>query len=84
MKKIQRNKLVALLLSAGMTASLLAACSIDTGELSQGINDLGNAFTEQTETVETEVTESGETEASPLHLPAPAYQRRPAYFCFPD
>ena len=44
MKKLEGNKLVALLLSAGMATSLLAACSVNTDQLGQGISDLGNAF----------------------------------------
>ncbi len=67
MKKLEGNKLVALLLSAGMATTLLAACSINTDELGQGISDLGNAFTSQTER-ETEkpkeTTEISETETT--------------------
>ena len=65
MKKLEGNKLVAVLLSAGMATALLAACSINTDELGQGISDLGNAFTSQTErqTEKTKATtESTETE----------------------
>ena len=65
MKKLEGNKLVALLLSAGMAATLLAACTINTDELGQGLSDLGGAFTSQTErpTEKTkETTESSETE----------------------
>lgn len=65
MKKPEGNKLVAVLLSAGMATALLAACSINTDELGQGISDLGNAFTSQTErqTEKTKATtESTETE----------------------
>ena len=67
MKKLEGNKLVALLISAGMAVTLLAACSINTDELEQGIYDLGNAFTSQTvtetekETVPVTTTESEET-----------------------
>jgi len=67
MKKLEGNKLAALLLSAGMVTTLLAACTINTDELGQGISDLGNAFTSQTvreteKTKETtETTESQET-----------------------
>lgn len=62
MKKLEGNKLVALLLSAGMATTLLAACSVNTDQLGQGISDLGGAF--QTTTVqETTTAESGgETE----------------------
>ena len=68
MKKLEGNKLVALLISAGMATTLLAACSINTDELGQGITDLGNAFTSQTER-ETErptkeTTETSETETT--------------------
>ena len=41
MKKIEGNKLVALLISAGMVTTVLAACSIDYDEFGAGINDLG-------------------------------------------
>lgn len=70
MKKIEGNKLVALLLSAGMVTTLFAACTINTDELGQGISDLGNAFiTSETEAptasapseTNTEVTETTET-----------------------
>ncbi len=67
MKKLKGNKLAALLLSAGMVTTLLAACTINTDELGQGISDLGNAFTSQTvrETEkEKETTETTETEAT--------------------
>lgn len=67
MKKLEGNKLVALLISAGMATTLLAACSINTDELGQGISDLGNAFTSQTErqTERTkETTETSETETT--------------------
>lgn len=71
MKKLEGNKLAAVLLSAGMVTTLLAACTINTDELGQGISDLGNAFTSQTvretekepaETTSTETT--AETEAA--------------------
>ena len=65
MKKIEGNKLVALLLSAGMVTALLAACTINTDELGEGISDLGNAFTVQTEKpTETEMTVTEATETS--------------------
>ena len=67
MKRIEGNKLVALLLSAGMVMSLLVACSINTEELGQGISELGNIF-ETTQPVQTvteptasETEEPGET-----------------------
>jgi len=67
MKRLEGNRLVAVLISAGMAATFLAACSIDTEELSQGINELGNAFVTETEATaattteeETVVIETGE------------------------
>lgn len=82
MKKIEGNKLVALLLSAGMVTTFLAACSIDPDALGKGISDLGNAFettapaqttaapseTESQETTATEET-SETTEAAPTATP---------------
>ncbi|MBR3247604.1 MAG: hypothetical protein IKG03_04330 [Clostridiales bacterium] len=62
MKKLEGNKLVALLLSAGMAATLLAACTINTDELGQGISDLGSAFTSQTERQTERTKETTETE----------------------
>ena len=59
MKRIEGNKLVALIISAGMTTTFLAACSIDTDKIGQGITDLGNAFY-NTET-EPEITVSEST-----------------------
>ena len=50
MKKIDGNKLVAVLLSAGMVMTLFAACSINTDELGEGISELGNAFYTEGET----------------------------------
>ena len=66
MKKIEGNKLVALLISAGMATTMLAACTINTDELGQGISDLGNAFvTSQTEIpTQPETTASEETETT--------------------
>lgn len=85
MKKIEGNKLVALLISAGMMTTLLAACSVDTDELGKGINELGNAFIteteapkpteteasseEVTEETETEVTQETEPDATPTATP---------------
>ncbi len=66
MKKLDGNKLVAVLLSAGMATTFLAACSINTSELGRGISELGNAFeTTQAsqETTATETTEPTETSA---------------------
>ena len=85
MKKLEGNKLVALLISAGMVTTLLAACSINTDELEQGISDLGNAFTSQavvetekntepektTETEATTVETTVETTAEPTPSPTP-------------
>ena len=63
MKKLEGNKLVALLLSAGMATTFLAACSINTDKLGEGISELGNAFVTDEETTVTEaaVTETTET-----------------------
>ena len=82
MKKIEGNKLVALLLSAGMVTSFLAACSVDPDALGKGISDLGNAFEttaaaqttaapSETESQETTATEapSETTEAAPTATP---------------
>ena len=77
MKKIERNKLVALLISAGMATTFLAACTVNTDELGQGISDLGNAFGTETEattaapaeTKETEATVSDETEVTETEAP---------------
>ena len=66
MKRLEGNKLVALVLSAGMITTVLAACSINTDELGRGINELGNAFVTETEATETQAsgTESTETSAT--------------------
>ena len=82
MKKLEGNKLVALLISAGMVTTLFAACTINTDQLGQGINDLGNAFITESETqketdapetkeTETEITDETEetTEAAPTATP---------------
>ena len=81
MKKIEGNKLVALIISAGMTTTFLAACSINTDKLGQGISELGNAFYSETEpeisvvnpetelTTATTVTE--ETTTAETTTPAP-------------
>lgn len=69
MKKLEGNKLVALLLSAGMATTLLAACSVNTDQLGQGISDLGNAFnttaTQAPAVTETSATASSEDTAAP-------------------
>lgn len=64
MMRIEGNKLVALLISAGMATTFLAACSINTDKLGEGISDLGNAFTTESETEITK-SESTETTAAP-------------------
>ena len=65
MKKMERNKLVAILLSLAMTATVFAACSIDTDKLGEGISDLGNVFVSETETEkEPETTDPSEPETS--------------------
>ena len=64
MKKLEGNKLVALLLSAGMATSLLAACSVNTDQLGQGISDLGNAFTTTAATAAPAPTETSATASS--------------------
>ena len=60
MKKIEGNKLVALLISAGMVTTVLAACSIDYDEFGAGINDPGNAFMEETEAPKATTAEADE------------------------
>ena len=62
MMRFEGNKLVAIVLSAGMAATFLAACSINTDKLGEGISDLGNAFVTETETTETKATETTVTE----------------------
>lgn len=57
MKKIEGNKLVALLISAGMVTTLLAACTINTDELGKGIRQVGEAFTSATDP-EPEISET--------------------------
>ena len=64
MKKLEGNKLVALLLSAGMATSLLVACSVNTDQLGQGISDLGNAFTTTAATAAPAPTETSATASS--------------------
>lgn len=61
MKKLDGNKLVAVLLSAGMATTFFAACSINTSELGKGISELGNAFETTQATQETKETETPET-----------------------
>ena len=74
MKRIEGNKLVALLLSAGMATTFLAACSINTDKLGEGISELGNAFVTDEETTVTEaaVTETTETTVASETSEAPA------------
>ena len=74
MKRIEGNKLVALLLSAGMATTFLAACSINTDKLGEGISELGNAFVtdEETTVTETAVTETTETTVASETSEAPA------------
>ena len=50
MKKMEGNNITALVISAVMVTTVLAACSIDTDKLSEGISDLGNAFVTEVET----------------------------------
>ena len=84
MKKMEGNKITALVISAVMVTTVLAACSIDTDKLSEGISDLGNVFISEseeetepesdpviTEVTEesTEVTKPSETEATPTPVP---------------
>ena len=78
MMRIEGNKLVALLLSAGMATTFLAACSINTDKLGEGISDLGNAFVTEVETEATteapkettvEVTETTVTEETTEVIP---------------
>ena len=61
MKKLDGNKLVAVLLSAGMATTFFAACSINTSELRKGISELGNAFETPQATQETKETETPDT-----------------------
>lgn len=68
MKKLEGNKLVAVLLSAGMVTALLAACSIDTDKFGQGISDLGNAFN-TSPSVEQTVIETSESETEDTQIP---------------
>ena len=49
MKKMEGNKITALVISAVMVTTVLAACSIDTDKLSEGISDLGNVFISESE-----------------------------------
>ena len=64
MMRFEGNKLVALLLSAGMATTFLAACSINTDKLGEGISELGNAFVTETETTVTQAPETSETETT--------------------
>ena len=98
MSKIKGNKLVALLISAGMTTSILAACSIDAEGFREGMNELGEALTTQTEaatttTVDTqdetteatvETTEPEETTPAPTATPTPSPTPVPERVDFSD
>lgn len=98
MSKIKGNKLVALLISAGMTTSILAACSIDAEGFREGMNELGEALTTQTEaatttTVDTqdetteatvETTEPEETTPVPTATPTPSPTPVPERVDFSD
>ncbi|MBR4914474.1 MAG: hypothetical protein IKZ42_04275 [Clostridiales bacterium] len=63
MMRIEGNKLVALLISAGMATTFLAACSINTDKLGEGISDLGNAFVTETSEEPTKSERTEETTA---------------------
>ena len=79
MMRIEGNKLVALLISAGMATTFLAACSINTDKLGEGISELGNVFIDESETettiiettteAPTELTETTVTEETTEALP---------------
>ena len=81
MMRIEGNKLVALLISGGMATSFIAACSINTDKLDEGISELGNAFTTESETeatksetteAPTELTTTTVTEETTEAIPAPS------------
>ena len=65
MKKIEGNKLVALLISAAMVTVVLAACTVDYDKLNKGINDLGKAIDGKS-TVETSATVSEADTSAPI------------------
>lgn len=86
MKRIEGNKLVALIISAGMITTFLAACTINTDKLGQGISELGNAFYDETEpedTTSSEVTTeltttTAETEETTVSTPVPTGTATPS------
>ena len=85
MKKLEGNKLVALIISAGMITTFLAACTINTDKLGQGISELGNAFYDETEPenttseVTTELTTTtAETEETTASTPVPTGTATPS------
>ena len=65
MKKIEGNKLVALLISASMVTVVLAACTVDYDKLNKGINDLGRAIDGKC-TVETSATVTEADTSAPI------------------
>ena len=65
MKRLEGNKLVAVILSAGMLTTFLAACSVNTDKLERGLNDLGNAFVTTAAPKETDPTTTEATSAAP-------------------
>ena len=65
MKKIEGNKLVALLISASMVTVVLAACTVDYDKLNKGINDLGRAIDGKS-TVETSATVTEADTSAPI------------------
>ena len=65
MKKIEGNKLVAVLLSAAMVTVVLAACTVDYDKLNKGINDLGKAL-DGNSTVATSATVSEADTSAPM------------------
>ena len=65
MKKIEGNKLVAVLLSSAMVTVFLAACTVDYEKLNKGINDLGKAI-DGNSTVATSATVSEADTSAPI------------------
>lgn len=85
MKRIEGNKLVALIISAGMITTFLAACTINTDKLGQGISELGNAFYDETEPEDTTTevtteltTTTSETEETTASTPVPTGTATPS------
>ena len=85
MKRIEGNKLVALIISAGMITTFLAACTINTDKLGQGISELGNAFYDETEPEDTTTevtteltTTTAETEETTASTPVPTGTATPS------